>query len=540
MADPNPAPGDLPKAAVAARSRGSLALVWLVPVIALLIGGWLAVKTILERGPVITIVFKAAEGLEAGKTRLKYKDVDVGLVTGVGLSQDLTQVVVTAEMKKDFSPHLVDDTRFWVVRARISGGNVTGLGTLVSGSYIGVDVGKAENSQRQFQGLETPPVIRIDTPGREFTLLSSDLGSLDVGSPILFRRLQVGQVKSYELDKKGSGVIFRVFVNAPYDKFVTTNTRFWNASGVDLTVDAGGVKLNTQSMVAILLGGVAFEEPPGDEVWPEAEANREFSLFANHLQAMKNPETRIYRISMSFNESVRGLVPGAPVDFRGIDVGEVTALHAEIDPVSRQTLIVVDANLYPERMRSRQRAAADGKDAAKTVAIGPKDLEVLVDKGLRAKLQTGNLLTGQLYVTLDFVPDAPKARVDWSRTPAVLPTAPSNLQSLLQTVASLSKKIDKLPIEQIGANLEQTLRAANALIQRLDGELAPEATKVLAEVRETLRTAERVLATESPLQQDAREAMRELSKAAQAFRVLADYLERHPEALLRGKPEDPK
>ncbi len=281
MADVSPNPGDLPEAVAAPKSRSPLTLVWLVPLLALLIGGWLVVKTIMEQGPTITITFNNAEGIEAGKTKLKYKDVEIGKVTEVSLSRDLKQVVVTAELAKSFTPHLIEDTTFWVVRARISGGSVSGLGTLLSGAYIGVDVGKSANKQRKFTGLEVPPVIQIDTPGREFVLHSDDLGSLDAGSPVFFRRLQVGQIKGYELDKDGMGVSLKVFINEPYDKYVTTNTRFWNASGIDLTLDSGGIKLQTQSMVSILLGGVAFGTPADSYERPAADANREFSLFAN-------------------------------------------------------------------------------------------------------------------------------------------------------------------------------------------------------------------------------------------------------------------
>lgn len=524
---------NLPAAVAAPRARGPLALVWLVPIVALLIGGWLAVKTILERGPTITVVFNQAEGLEAGKTRVKYKNVDVGLVSRIDLSADLKQVIVTAEMRKDFAPHLVADTTFWVTRARVSGGNVQALGTLISGAYIGVDVGKSSQPQRRFVGLDTPPVIQIDSPGREFTLRGEDLGSLEVGSPILFRRLQVGQIKSHSLAEDGGSILFTLFVHAPYDRFVTTNTRFWNASGIDLSLDASGVRLNTQSLASIITGGIAFEDPAPQAAWPAAAAAHEFQLFTTRQAALKNPESKIFRLAMAFDESVRGLQPGAPVDFRGIEVGEVIDLHARIDPVSRKTIIMVDVNLYPERMRALTR----GKHKPETNS--PRELDLLVEKGLRARLQTGNLLTGQLYVALDFVPEAPRARVDWSSKTPVLPTVPSSLQSLQQTLASIAGKVDRLPFDRIGSNLEQTLASANDLILRLDRSLAPEAASTLAEARKTLQTLDKLLAADAPLQHDTRSAMREVAKAAQAFRVLADYLERHPEALLRGKPEDP-
>jgi paraquat-inducible protein B len=542
MSDVSPELGNLPEALAAPKPRGTLALVWLVPLIALLIGGWLAVTTILAKGPTITITFKNAEGIEAGKTRIKYKDVEIGKVTQVMLTEDLKQVVVTAELAKSFTPHLIEDTSFWVVRARVSGGSVSGLGTLLSGAYIGVDVGKSTNKQRAFAGLEIPPVIQIDTPGREFALRSDDLGSLDAGSPIFFRRLQVGQIKSYELDKDGKGVLLKVFVNEPYDKYVTTNTRFWNASGIDLQLDSSGIKLQTQSMVSIMLGGVAFGTPPDSHDRPEAEANREFSLFTNREAAMKNPETEIVKVAMIFKESVRGLAPGAPLDFRGIEIGEVTSLSADVDPVSKEVIIVAEANLYPERLRNRVRGnvALNRKMlGADTDRVDPLPvLGLMVERGMRGRLQIGNLLTGQLYIALDFVKDLPKASIDRSQTPLVMPTVPSSMTALQHSVASIIKKVDGMPLEQIGANLEQTLKNASALMKRLDTELTPEATKAFVEASQTLKSMERLLAAESPLQTDARETMRELTRTAQAFRVLADYLERHPEALLRGKQED--
>ena len=543
MTDASPNPANLPEAVAVKKTRKSFSLVWLVPMIALLIGGWLVVKGILDKGPTITITFKSAEGLEAGKTKLRYKDVEIGQIKSVSLSPDLKQVIATAELVKDFKKHLLEDTTFWVVKARISGGSVSGLGTLLSGTYIGVDVGKATKAQHTFVGLEVPPVIRIDTPGREFSLHSDDLGSLDVGSPLFFRRLQVGQVVSYELDKDGKGVDFKIFVNSPYDKYVSDNTRFWNASGVDVTLDASGFKVSTQSVVSILLGGIAFATPADQELAPAA-ANSQFNLFADQVAAMKNPETEIIKTVMIFNETVRGLAPGAALDFRGITVGEVVALNVTIDPRTKQIVIAVDANIYPERMRMRVRGGTPVNAkllGAKSDKRNPKEaIRLLVENGLRAQLQTGNLLTGQLFVALDFFPGAGKSKMDWSQTPFELPTIAGNLHQLQASIASIVKKIDGMPLEKIGADLGQTLQSANSLIKQLDTDVTPELTKAIVEVRQTLSRTESILSAEGPLQQDAREAMRELTRTAQAFRVLADYLERHPEALLSGKKEDPK
>src|SRR5580698_1856376 len=208
-------PPDFPEAVATPRSRWRVQLVWLVPIVAVLIGGWLAVQSILEAGPTITISFETADGLEAGKTKIKFKNVDIGVIKKVTLAPDDKSVIATAELTRNADRMLVTDTRFWVVRPRISGGTVSGIGTLLSGSFIGVDVGTAKKTRRDFVGLDTPPVFASNVPGREFVLKGPDMGSLDVGSPVFFRRLQVGQVTSYRLDDDGKGVTMHVFINAP-------------------------------------------------------------------------------------------------------------------------------------------------------------------------------------------------------------------------------------------------------------------------------------------------------------------------------------
>ena len=295
----NPELSDIPEAVAEPKKRHSIQLVWLIPIVAAMIGGTLAVKTYLQKGPTITITFKTGEGLEAGKTKIKYKDVEVGVVKDITIAKDLKHVIATAELKKGVTPYLVEDTRFWVVRPRISGGSITGLGTLMGGAYIGMDVGKSKEPQRAFTGLERPPVVTMDVPGSRFLLHSADLGSLDIGSPLYFRRIQVGQVVSYELDKGGTGVTFTVFVNAPYDKYVKANTRFWNASGIDLTMDASGLKLNTQSLVSILIGGIAFQTLDEEGEAPPTGPNTAFTLFASRDEAMKHRDTISQSISWS-------------------------------------------------------------------------------------------------------------------------------------------------------------------------------------------------------------------------------------------------
>jgi paraquat-inducible protein B len=526
---------DFPDAIAARRSRWRVQLVWLVPLVAVLIGGWLAVQAILEKGPTITVSFVTGEGLEAGKTKIKFKNVDIGVIKNVVVSPDHKRVVATAEMSRDAASMLVDDTRFWVVRPRISGGTVSGLGTLLSGSYVGVDIGSQTAARRDFVGLESPPVFAAGVPGREFVLKSADLGSLDIGSPVFFRRLQVGQVTSYELDPDGKGMTLHVFVNAPYDRYVKEGVRFWHASGIDVTLETTGVKINTESLVSILIGGLAFESPPDMLDKTEAAAQSEFQLFRDRDEAMKRHDNIVDTYVLNFKESVRGLMVGAPVDFRGIVIGEVAAIYTRYDPVKKEFSIPVEVRIFPERFTSRY---ASGEKGGRIAADRKAFIEYLVANGLRAQLKTASLLTGQLYVATDFFPAAAKATVDWSSTPPELPTVPGNLQGLQDSITSLVAKLNKIPFEGIGKDLQKTLRDADTLLNTLDTEVAPEARSTLAAARATLDSANGALQPDSALLQSTGDTMRELSRTAAAFRALADYLERHPEALIRGKTED--
>lgn len=530
----------VPTAMAVRKRRWSPQLVWLIPIVVALIGGWLAVKTILEKGPTITITFKSAEGLEAGKTKVKYKNVDVGDVKTIKLSRQ--GVVATVEMVKEAEPYLVDDIRFWVVRPRIAGGQVSGLGTLFSGSYIGVDVGKSENARREFVGLETPPIVTGDEPGRQFVLRGEALGSLQIGSPVYFRQEQVGSVVSHEVNKDGQGVTFKIFVNAPYDQYVNADTRFWNASGIDVTLDATGVKVDTQSIVSILIGGIAFETLAASAQHPPAEENHEFLLAINRAEAMRRADTIAWPFQFEFTQSIRGLSVGAPVEFRGIVVGEVKSVNIFLSQAQDEFHFPVTVVLYPGRLQEMLKA---GSGEYRTDEQGRRTrFDKIVAKGFRGQLRTGNLLTGQVYIAMDMFPDAPEAHMDWAATPPLIPTVPGGFEELQATLTSIARKIEKMPIGEISADVRQTLQSLNRTlvsaeqaVKRLDRDVSPAAKSTLEDARRVMNMAERTLATDAPLQQDLRSSLRDLSKAAQSLRQLTDLLERQPESLIRGKKE---
>ena len=527
-------PPDIPEAITVPRSRWLPSLVWLIPLVAALIGIGLVVKSIAGRGPTITISFTTAEGLEPGKTNVKYKDVDIGSVKTIRLSKDHARVVVEVQLSKQAEDFAVTDTRFWVVRPRIGTSGVSGLNTLLSGAYIGVDAGRSKDSRTEFVGLETPPAVTGDEKGHRFTLHGGSLGSLDIGSPVYYRRVEVGHVVGFALDKDGKGVTINVFVDAPYDQYVGENARWWHASGVDLRLDSSGLKLNTQSLATVVVGGLAFQSPPNEAIGPEAPDGSTFYLARDEAEAMREPDGPPLTVVMRFNQSLRGLSVGASVDFRGIELGEVTAIGVEYDPKARNFTMPVTMNLYPDRLGSRFRASMEIASEAARMEL----LRKLVSNGLRGQLRTGNLLTNQLYVALDMFPKAAPVQIDASRTPLELPTVPNALEELQVQVADIARKLDQIPFADISKNLNGTLKNADSLFKQLDTQLAPQARETLAAAQKTFGTAQATLQQDSPLQSDMRAALGQLTQTLQSLNALADYLERHPESLLRGKSKD--
>ena len=525
-------PSATPEAIVKTKKSFSFSLVWLVPLVAALIGGWLVYKAFSEKGPTITITFKTAEGLEAGKTKIKYKDVDIGQVESIDISEDLSHVIVTAEMGKRADKHLTENTRFWVVRARVAAGGVSGLGTIFSGAYIGIDPGKPGKPARSFEGLEIPPVITTGLPGAHFTLKAERLGSLDIGSPVYYRQIKVGQVVAYELEKDGTVVNIKIFIQAPHDQEVRQNTRFWNASGLDVSVDASGIKVNTESFVTMMVGGIAFDSPTNLEPGSPAQENQTFRLFESRAKSLEEAYVRKRPWLLHFDGSVRGLSVGAPVDFRGIEIGKVIDIILEFDWEKLAFRIPVLIELEPDRIDWVGKQTMDRRQG----------MDFLVEKGLRARLKQGSLLTGQLYIALDMYPDALPAKIVWSEPYAELPTIPTPMEEITRGVTKFVEKFEKIPLEQIGndlrdtmANLNKTTEDLQKLVQNLDASVVPAANATLEQTQKTLIKVDRLLNADSPTGHELKRALGELADAARNISILVDYLERHPESVVFGK-----
>jgi paraquat-inducible protein B len=536
--EPPSAPEALPEPRVVKARRWNVSLVWLVPAVAIAIAASMLVRSVFLTGPRIEIEFKSADGVEAGKTEVRYKEVVIGKVVGVALRDDRERVVVIVQLDQSAARFAVEDTAFWVVKPRIGSGGVSGLGTLLSGAYIGTDAGVSTRARSEFVGLEAPPLVLRGEPGSIFVLRASDLGSLDVGSPVFYRRTQVGRVVGYTLDADRDELTLKVFIEAPYPKLVTVNSRFWNASGIDLTLNASGLSVNTQTLVSILAGGIAFESPPDVARAAPAAENSVFTLYNDRRNALAPPDGIAVPVRMSFDQSVRGLVPGAAIDLLGVEIGRVRSVTLDYDAKTRRFPVEVVGEIYPLRLGPvRSALLRDVHNAGDAVV-----LEKLVADGLRAQLRTGNLLTGQLYVALDFLPGRSRTVAANDDGVVRLPTVPGTLSELQPQIAEIVQKVSKIPFDDIGRDLRSTLASASKAINQL----SPEAQKALAEVQRTLQRTQATLESlernvadpSAPVQRNLEEALLELQRTSRALRLLSDYLQQHPEALLRGKPAD--
>lgn len=531
----NPYSPETPAGAPEIRQRRArVSLVWLVPIAAALVGFSMVLQNWLSAGPQITVSFETAEGLEANKTQVKYKNVVIGQVTEINLSEDHTRVIATVELDQDAEPFTREDTKFWVVRPRIGASGVSGVDTLLSGAFIGADAGRAEETRREFVGLEAPPPVTFGVKGKQFTLHTDDLGSLGIGSPLYFRRLQVGQVISFGLADDGKGVQVQVFVNAPYDNFVTDDTRFWNASGVDVSVAADGLTVNTESLSAILAGGIAFRAPNySPDARPAAE-DSEFTLFSDMRRAMAPADGPPRYVQMRFDQPLRGLNVDAPVEFLGVPIGRVVSVKLDYDEQNKNFPVVVGAVIFPNRLG----AAHDKLSQAlggNTEEHAARLMQMFVERGLRAQARTGNLLTGQLYISLDFDPRAPQVAFDQQARPMVIPTIAGSFDKLQEQLQAMVDKLSKLPIESLADNLNGSLDELRQTLKQVNGDVLPQLQRTLERSEQTLQNANQALADGSPQRQQLGDTLEEVQRAVRSVRVLSDYLSRHPESLIRGR-----
>lgn len=547
--------------------RSGPSVVWIIPMITLLVGGWLIVKTLSEQGPRVTISFKTAEGIEVGKTKIKYKNVDIGVVEQIKFSDDFSNVILTAEFNKGSEKFLRRSTRFWVVKPQLGLRGASGLNTLISGAFIEIEPGPGAE-QRHFIGLEKQPVVKADEQGVEIILVTQNLGSIDIGSPIYYQGLLAGEVLGHELGNDRKSVYVHAFIKDPFDQLIRGNTYFWNVSGINVSMGADGFKVQTESVRSMMFGGIAFDTPETLEHVSTDMDNLVFTLHESFEAIQENSYTRKLKFIMFFDSSVRGLNIGAPVEFKGIKVGSVLDVRLEFnnDDTSFRIPVLIEIEL--------QRIIERGKDQDSS---SHETLSKLVERGLRARLQTGSLLTSQLYVELDMHPDTPII-VSGEQTPfPELPTlATANFGAITASAEKLLAKLNAIDINEVSAILletfdnanqtlvsaDETITNANALLtvpgitqtiqdmqvsmssfknilQKVDAANIQEAIDAghlaLENLTITLSKTNNVLEPNSPAQYNLIKLTGELEETARSIRALVETLERNPQALIFGK-----
>lgn len=539
--------------------RSGPSLIWLIPILTAVIGAWLILHTLTDQGPLVTITFRTADGIEVDKTRIKYKSLSIGIVEGVRFSPDFSRVEVMVRLKKDAAHFLRRDSRFWVVRPTLSARGISGLGTLMSGTYIEIEPGQGA-PQTLFVGLESPPVVHSDTAGKQVTLIAKQLSSLDRGSPIYYQGIIAGEVLGYEMANDFHNVLIHAFVKAPFDGLVRSNSRFWSGSGIDLSVGPDGLRLKTESLQALLFGGIAFDTPDLQDTGAEDVTGLIFTLH-DDLKSIKDQSyVSKVRYVMYFEDSMRGLTIGAPVEFKGIKVGSVVDVRLEYDESKSNFRIPVLVELEPERIATR----GDRMKRAPREAF-----QTLVKNGLRARLQPGNMLTGQLFVDLVMQPKSPLRLANAGHAEPELPTIRgAGFDQIMATASGIMEQLERVDYAALGADLQGTLKGTNALtngpqmqaaladlaaslasvrgiLKALDARAEPIASNLeqalaaardaLGKSKQTMALVDGVIAPDSPLYHHSLRLTQELAATARSLRHLVDMLERNPQALLLGK-----
>lgn len=527
--------------------------VWLIPFAALLIGFWLLFQNWYQQGPTITVLFSSAEGIEPNKTEVRYKAMTVGKVKKLKLDNELKYIEASIELNKEIGNHLGSDASFWVVRPRVNRAGVSGLSTLFSGSYIGMDPGTNTDDQSFYTSEERPPVIAPAEDGKRFFLVSDSLGSMDIGAPVFYKQLQVGEVIDYELLQDKDQVRLEVFIRAPYFQYIHTNTRFWNASGVELNMNSAGAEFHMESLVSVLIGGIAFDTPKAVAAGAVSKEGETFALRRNFAEAQGKPYTAKLYYVMYFDGSVRGMKEGSSVEFQGIPIGKVEKIDMKMDRASLEVRVPVLVSIQPQYF-----------DETLTEAEGAIALSKLVDKGMRAKLETVSFLTGQKVITLSMEKDPPPAKIKETQFYSEFPTTGSSLEdlpllateimvSLDNTLAGINKLVNSGKLDKTVDNLngvlaeaEQAVKAAKEMLKTVDSKTLPSMTgdmnkitldldNTLQKLQSSLGHVDRLTAQNSPTQYQLQEMLQEVTAASRSLRSLTETLQRQPAALLRGK-----
>ena len=500
------------------KRRNRISAVWLIPIFAVIVGLSFIYVDYQQRGAEIVLNFKSAEGIVAGKTKLRHLSIDVGEVTEVALNESLDAVVVRALVERSVLPLMREDTRFWVVRPRIGSGGISGIGTLLSGAFISFSEGVSENPSRSFIGSEEPPVSPASAPGVRVRLSSRDGGDLHVGQPVLYKGFRVGQVEGVNFDYESELLIAQVFIEAPYHTLLNTMSRFWNISGVKIQSSASGIELATGSLESILIGGISFDVPRGAVPGEPVGDNTEFDLYSSREKIDQIPYQHSFNLTMLYSGSVRGLLEGAPVEFRGIRVGNVAKIgfdlidRTRIQELSQNVVAPVPIEL---RIEPARLLGEDNADNIEKTLLG---ITRSVKNGLRATLRQGSLITGAQYVSLEPLAAVGEGAIEEHDGRLIMPSQDGGITALTEKLGATLDTINGLPLEGLMLQLQRTMK----------------------ETQNTLQTAGRALtgyAADAPLYGSAEDSLLQLRSTLQTVDQLVDVLKNKPNEIIFSKPK---
>lgn len=512
--------------------------IWVVPIVAFGVGLWMVYANWASQGPVIEISFSDGAGMEAGKTKVKRRNVEVGEIEALHLDEDAQRVVATVRIHKEYSDLIRADSQFWIVRPRIGRGGVTGLGTLLSGAYIEMSRGIADGAAGVFEGLEMPPVTAIGTPGLHVTLSGDGSRRLVEGQPILFHGSQVGRIEYVHFNTVERQTFYNAFIEEPYDRLITSNTRFWFANGIAFNLSADGIQIQMDSVESLIEGGVAFDVPQGQPVGERITERRIFTIYA-HQNAINE---RVYEQSIDymllFEESIRGLSPGAPVEFRGVRVGSVQRTDIDYADVTNlldpNTRIPVLIKLEPARL------GYDDTDTERDLA--KTRINELLQSGLHASIANGNLLTGQKFIELAYVQRDVTELLSFADY-AVIPSVGGRVGRLMDSVAKTAASLSELPLDDMVVSVKKALDQATTTLAQVDTILDDEESrKMFANINATLAEFRKLAsdyAEGSQTNEEMQKSLESLQRTLDELQPVLKQVREKPNSLIFGGSDQP-
>jgi paraquat-inducible protein B len=535
-------------AAPVEKKKTGLSIIWVIPLLALCIGGWMIYQQWQNKGILVTVSFESAEGLEVGKTKVKSRNVDIGTLIGVRFNDERTRIIASIEIDKSMDDFLRTDSQFWIVKPRIGANGISGIGTILSGAYIEVYPGTFKKSSSRFVGLERPPITQLNAAGLHLTLESNHGSGLSVGDPIIYRGFTVGRILTYSFDTISKQAKYDVFIEAPYDALVTNNSHFWNVGGVSLESSAQGFKLNIATLESFLTGGVEFEVPQGLDLGLAAKPYMNFKLYNSKEDVLENRDYQSFEYVVMVSDSVRGLVTGAPVEYRGIRVGSVISPY--LTPQLTQALnieksegvqkIPVLIKIEPQRLL--------GQSSEQAITEFNESFINNIKIGLTANLESANILTGSLLINLDFNGEGAD-EIEKLGTYMVIPSTRQGLAKIQDSIEEFLDSVNQLPFEQLATDASSILNTADGTLKSLRSvvanvnkllknkdtqQLSRNLNGSMLELQKTLKG----LQPESGAYREIEKTMFKLQKTLDDLQPMLKKINNNPSTLIFSTPRD--